>query len=105
MATPPSTAASPPAIAHPAIPLVDAERARRFLAAAGVDLLCVKDDEHLYYLSGYFQFYDKISSAVFAFFFRHFKINAFAFALYVMENLALVIGVGLLQSFYINQVF
>jgi hypothetical protein len=43
-----------PSIAHPAIPLVDAERARRFLADAGIDLLCVKNDEHLYYLSGYF---------------------------------------------------
>ena len=41
-------------IAHPAIPLVDGERARRLLAAAGIDLLCVKDDVHLYYLSGYF---------------------------------------------------
>lgn len=43
-----------PTVAHPAVPLVDAERARRFLTAAGVDLLCVKNDEHLYYLSGYF---------------------------------------------------
>ena len=43
-----------PAVAHPAIPLVDATRAQRFMAADGVDLLCVKNDEHLYYLSGYF---------------------------------------------------
>ena len=41
-------------ISHPAIPLVDEARARRYLEDAGVDLLCVKNDEHLYYLSGYF---------------------------------------------------
>ncbi len=41
-------------ISHPAAKLVDEARARRMLAAAGVDLVCVKSDEHLYYLSGYF---------------------------------------------------
>jgi len=44
----------PAAISHPAIPLVDAARARHFMTDAGIDLLCVKNDEHLYYLSGYF---------------------------------------------------
>lgn len=44
---------TPAPVSHPAIPLVDRARASRFLAAAGVDLLCVKGDEHLYYLSGY----------------------------------------------------
>jgi Xaa-Pro aminopeptidase len=44
----------PTAISHPAIPLVDAARARHFMTDAGIDLLCVKNDEHLYYLSGYF---------------------------------------------------
>jgi Xaa-Pro aminopeptidase len=54
MTTTPAALPPQPALSHPAIPLVDAERARRFLAAEGVDLLCVKDDEHLVYLSGYY---------------------------------------------------
>ena len=41
-------------VAHSAAVLVDVTRARRMLAADGIDLLCVKGDEHLYYLSGYF---------------------------------------------------
>ena len=59
-------------ISHPAIPLVDAERARRFMQDAGVDLLCVKNDEHLYYLSGYFSdssrchFYDDWACVAYA---------------------------------------
>lgn len=48
-----SPAGTRPAVSHPAVPLVDPVRARAFLQAAGVDLLCVKGDEHLYYLSGY----------------------------------------------------
>src|ERR1700687_5608668 len=43
-----------PPIAHRAAPLVDSGRLRRFLVSAAIDLLCVKYDEHLYYLSGYF---------------------------------------------------
>ena len=53
-ATTEGTRREPAAISHPAIPLVDAARARHFMTDAGIDLLCVKNDEHLYYLSGYF---------------------------------------------------
>ncbi|MGE0314298.1 MAG: M24 family metallopeptidase [Lautropia sp.] len=44
--------ASTPAFG-PAPQLVDPQRARHLLETAGIDLLCVKQDEHLYYLSGY----------------------------------------------------
>ncbi len=40
-------------VSHPADRLVDVDRARRILADDRIDLLCVKDDEHLCYLSGY----------------------------------------------------
>ncbi len=66
-----SAVGAPAAIAHPAIPLVDATRARRFMAAADIDLLCVKNDQHLYYLSGYFSdssrchFYDDWACVVY----------------------------------------
>lgn len=57
---------------RPADPLVDADRARCFLSAAGIDLLCVKSDEHLYYLSGYYSdssrchFYDDWACVIWA---------------------------------------